>query len=380
MPSEADSLEWRAMFPATSACVHLDLANKAPMPIAAYDACRAYLDDIHRSIGDKDRWKEKTESVRAKIATLLDARADEIAFTRNTSEGLNILAQALQAQLGDNVVVYEGEHPNNLYPWINLRRRGIECRVIARKAGPVAAEDYAMLIDARTRAVAMSLVSYNTGQRLPVEAVAARCREVGSMMIVDAVQAVGVLDVRPGMLGIDALACGSQKGLLAGYGCGFLYCRGERLDRFTPAYAARASLGVPPLQDGMIRFAATAARFEIGNPNYMAMYALDATLGLILQAGAARIEAAVHRRGDRVRARLAAAGWPVVSPIGPMERSGIILIDAPEAERVVASLKQQRIIASAVDGKLRLASHLYNDDADIEALIEALSRHRRAAS
>ena len=126
---------WQHQFPVTRDWVYLDIANKAPLPLAVKQAWLRFLDEQHENPGNKESWKRRTETLRAKIAGLIGAKSLEIGFVKNTSEGLNAIAQSFPWRSGDSVIVHAKEHPNNLHGWLNLRRRGVEVRLV-ESAGP----------------------------------------------------------------------------------------------------------------------------------------------------------------------------------------------------------------------------------------------------
>ncbi len=165
---------------------------------------------------------------------------DEIAFTKNVSEGLNMVATALPWQAGDNVVVCpELEHPNNVYCWLNLRRHGVNVRTVQARDGHLPVDDMAQRIDDRTRAVTASTVTFAPGFRTDIDALGRICRDRGMFFLVDAAQSCGVLHTDVAASHIDGLAVSTQKGLLGLYGMGFLYCRREWAEQMQPAYLAR---------------------------------------------------------------------------------------------------------------------------------------------
>jgi len=135
------------------------------------------------------------------MAALFNAKPGEIAFTKNTSEGAEHRGQRCPARGGDNVVLIEGDHPNNTYAWLNQRRKGVKVRFVTLKGeGDIAtAETFAPFVDARTRVISLSHISFHAGQRHDVTRIGRLCRNRGIYLVVDAMQSAGVvpIDVDP---------------------------------------------------------------------------------------------------------------------------------------------------------------------------------------
>ncbi|MBI4241114.1 MAG: aminotransferase class V-fold PLP-dependent enzyme [Candidatus Rokubacteria bacterium] len=357
---------WRDEFPVTRQWAYLDLANKCPLPRAVVEAWHSFLREGHEGEGIKDTWKAEAEVVRGKVAALLEASPEEIAFTKNTSEGLNILANAIPFAAGENVVVHAREHPNNLYPWLHVARKGVEVRVVNSSNGDIGLEDLVGRMDTCTRVVAVSWVSYCTGRRMNLWALGQHCRAHGALLVVDGIQAIGIVDTPVRRLGIDALACGAHKGLLSTHGVGFLYCRQELLESLRPAYAARASLVSASADSRALSFASDARRFEIGNANYGGLHALEAALDLIARIGVSRIEKRVHHLVGTLMDLLDRKGIPFVTPRAAEERAGIVAFQVPRPHEVQAALKRHRVVVSVIEGLLRAAPHFYNTEEELD--------------
>ncbi len=363
---------WHDQFPATRDWVYLDIANKAPLPLAVKAAWLRFLDEIHETPGDKEAWKARVEALREKTAALIGATASEIAFVKNTTEGLNTIAQSFPWAPGDSMVVHAQEHPNNLHGWLNLRRRGVDVRVVESQGPSIDLEDILEHIGPSTRMVAVSAVSYCTGQRFDLKRLGERCRQHDALLVVDAVQAIGVVPFDVGELGIDALACGPQKGLLCTHGLGFIYCRQSLIPRLMPPYAARSSLADHALDSEALEFHADARRFEHGNMNYGGVYALDAALDFITDVGLPYIHGRVRALSGHLMLRLDQKGLSCLTPRGDHERAGIVVIALDDAAARQAELRDKRFLLTAVPGGLRVAPHFYNTELELDNLVEAL--------
>jgi len=296
MTSQTLSLdEARGLFPGRTQSTYLSTCTRGLLPKPAREALDAHLAELETGATDKAALFELTESVRSSFAALVRCDNDEVAYTKNVSEGLNMVAAAVDWRDGDNVVVcLDMEHPNNVYPWLNQRAiHGIEVRSVAHRDGHVEAQRIVEAMDARTRLVTLPTVSFAPGFRTDVAAVAQACKERDVLLLADGVQSVGILDTDVRALGVDALAVSTQKGLCGLYGMGFLYCRREWAERLRPAYLARFGVdlgaGAHEAAMGADNYALQPGtkRFDLGNYNYPGITVAQKSLDIINAVGTA---------------------------------------------------------------------------------------------
>src|SRR5262249_42624144 len=176
----------------------------------------------------------RSEEVRRQAAQLLNADPLDVAFIKNTSEGIGIVAEGLRWRAGDNVVTAEDEYPANLYPWMNLAERGVELRRVPSRDGRILVDDVRAAIDGRTRIVSLSLVEYASGFRHDLIAVGQLCREKGVLFFVDAIQGLGVLPLDVRQAPIDFLAADGHKWLFGPEGAGLFWIRRDLVEQLHP--------------------------------------------------------------------------------------------------------------------------------------------------
>ena len=376
-------MDWhnvRSHFPITQEYLFFDLANKCALPRFATQVIQEYAAKQERHSGDKQEWFRTIEEARGRFAQLVNAHPTEIAILKNTSEGLNIAANGIPFKVGDNVVVNLSEHPNNIYCWLNLQRRGVEVRWAPTRDGEVTVDALAATVDERTRALAIALVTYAPGNRNDVKALAAFCRERGIYTVVDAVQAVGTLNVDVADLGVDMLATSGHKALFVPHGVGLFYCRRERLDDIAPFYVARSGMIKPVAVEHdtahyELALAPTAARYEIGNNNYLGITVLNESLKYLLDLGMARIERRMLELSGSLTERLLAAGFEVLSPREEHRRSAIVCVRVAEPARVHAWLLARKVITTCRRDSLRLSLGIYNTETEIDAFTDLLKAY-----
>lgn len=376
------------LFPGSRDGTYLSTCTRGLLPVPAREAVDSHLTGLETGRTDKAALFEAVERTRGAFARMIRAEPDEIAFTKNVSEGLNIIAAALDWHPGDNVVVcLSMEHPNNVYPWFNLRdSRGIEVREVADRDGHVDAEGLVAAIDEHTRLVTLPTVSFSPGFRTDVAAVGRVCRERDVFLLADAVQSIGILDTDVEALGIDGLAVSTQKGLCGLYGLGFLYCRRAWAERLRPAYLARFGVDLgdaheAALGSGEYRLMPAARRFDLGNYNYPAVLAAEQSLAILNGIGTASIEAHVTRLARRLTGGLLQLGLPVaggpagehtgsIVSIGRLGDGGHDTTDDPEISALSRHFEAGSVAHTLRRGMIRLAFHLYNTDDDVERVLK----------
>lgn len=379
MTPTSDALQAaRAQFPITRHRIYFDIANMNSPPLCVTQALAAYYAALQERGGDKVAWIAKIEETRCKAASLLGCEAIEIAFCKNTSDGLNIAANAIPWRAGDNVVVPANEHPNNVFPWLNLRRRGVEVRLVPPTKECIDADLLAPYVDVRTRVVAVADVAFHPGQRNDLDSIATMCRDRHAYLVVDGVQAVGLIDVRLHARGIAMWAASGHKGLLSPHGMGLFYCRRDLISELTPAYVARTSMIPGAADDHFVDrpdapLRSDAGRFEIGNFNYSGIYAMDAALDLILGIGVGNIERHVLALGEYLTGELERRGIERLGPAAPHRRSSICAFSFP-GEGWVEYFARAGIVVSGRRGAIRVSLGLYNSFDEIDKFIAVVDR------
>ncbi|MFH0777881.1 MAG: aminotransferase class V-fold PLP-dependent enzyme, partial [Candidatus Eisenbacteria bacterium] len=288
--------EARAHFPAAEEYVYLNNASRSVLPRETIEAMTRYLSFCPRQEMEKSpEFAGLLSEVRSQIGELLNAHTSEIALSWNTSVPLNIVAQGLPLVPGDRVIVGRSEFPANLYVWENLRRKGAEVTVLPPGQGFTTAADVREALDARTKIVAVSFVAFHNGYRAELEEMGELCKKVGALLVVDAIQGVGAIELDVKKCGAGVVACGGQKWLLAPFGTGFLYCSKELIGSVWPLFAGWLSVkdidrafnhvtGIPFV------LAEDARRFEIGTLAYHDIAGFRESLRIILSVGVREIE------------------------------------------------------------------------------------------
>lgn len=364
----------REEFPVTRRFLYFDSAHQAPLCSSVRAGFDRFLAEAHLTAGPKSVWLDRVGLVREQVARLIGAQADEIAFTKNTSEGLNIAANALPLKAGDNVLLIEGDHPNNTYAWLNLQRKGIETRFVAAGPGRVDAQTFAPHIDGRTRVISLSHVTSDMGLRYGLASIGALCRAHAIYLVVDAMQSLGTMPLDVAEMGISMLASGCHKGLLVPQGLGIFYAKGG-LGDLQPVYLAGSSVTNPSRDRHASHNTAVlcdgARRFETGNLNLPHLHALGESLALIDRIGVGNIARHALDLGDRLIAHLEPLKIRIFGPREPDQRSHILVLDLPAAAWLdYFAAKGVRV--SQQRGGIRVSFAMFNTAAEVDQLAQII--------
>ncbi|RMG51370.1 MAG: aminotransferase class V-fold PLP-dependent enzyme [Acidobacteria bacterium] len=367
----------RALFPVTREYIYLNHAAIGPLSTPVVKAMQAYLIEASREGSLKwPIWMKEAEGARQRAAQLIGAQPHEIAFMRNTSDGLAAIANGLDWRPGDNVVACDCEFPANIYPWMRLATRGVELRLAHERDGRIALDDLFALVDDRTRVITVSFVQFGSGFRMDLGAIGAFCRERRILFVVDAIQGLGALSLDVHRDRIDALSADAHKFLLGPEGIAILFISERLLDRIEPTVVGWTSVkyDFDRLLDYRLEYRDGAARFEPGSLNTIGVRGLRAALDLLLDTGIERIESYLLGLTEYLAEGLRAKGYHLVSSRRPGEASAIVCCthERYRASELCQRLAERRIITSHRLGRLRISPHFYNTREEIDVLLDAL--------
>lgn len=368
----------RAQFPHTQHQTYLNHAAISPLSRAVRDAVSDHLSERHGDsptapIANFEHVQPIMERAKARIAEVLRTTPDRVDFSTNTSSALNVLCRGLDWKPGDRVAVPEGTFPTNVYPFMNLAAEGVEVDMIPTREGAYTLDDLEQALHPDTRLLSISWVHYLSGFRADLASIGAFCEAHDVLFCVDAIQGLGALTIDVEEANIDFLAAGGHKWLMATQGIGVLYCAEDLQDELRPPSGwLHGPVDWEHLDEYELTFHDDARRFRTGTLNSIGVRALDAALGVYLEAGPDRCEERVLELSSTLADALEARGMPRYGTSAPDHASGIVTV-APEApEALFEHLQRQDVVVALRNRKVRFAPTYYNDENDLQAALDAV--------
>jgi selenocysteine lyase/cysteine desulfurase len=368
-----DWTEIRKQFPVTNRLAYLNSAAAGPVSIASHSAATDYYQKM-MSDGDVhwNRWLAEREAVRERLAKLINAEPDEIAFTTNTSSGMNLIVDALEER--GEVISSELEFPVTTLPWMHRR---IPVHLLPAGDGEVQMQKIRGAMTHNTGTIALSHVQFSNGFRIDLEELG---RTKGDhALVVNASQSAGAFEIDVKRMQIDALCATGHKWMLAGYGSGFVYLSRSLLQQTRSRALSWLSVEDPfeMRNDELRPRHDAAARSELGCPHFAGIFSLGASLKLSAEIGIQNIQNRVLDLNQELTARLTGNDWRVLSPLtNEASRSGETLIKVDHPAEVVRALFRRGIVVTEKPEGIRVATHFFNDESDIERLVGGLNEIR----
>lgn len=364
-----------AEFPITRRWTFFNHAGVAPISARAAAEIERFAQEARDDSYLTGRWYHKIELVRKLAARFIHALPEEIAFVKNTSEGLAFVANGLDWKASDEIISTAVEYPSNVYPWMDVARR-FDCRhiMLPEHEGRIDRQNIFDAVTPRTRMIAISHVEYASGFRHDLAAIGKFCRERNILLCVDGIQACGMSPVDVKAMNIDFLSADGHKWLLGPEGAGIFYCRRELLLSLRPEIGWMNVINANDYGHYDFTLRTDARRFECGSHNIPGVLALGASMELLLEVGMHTVMERVLTLTGQLCAGLAQKGYTVVSSRRPDESSGIVSFTSPRHQHaeIISNLEKQNIIIVEREKRLRASPHFYQSPDDITRLLNAL--------
>jgi cysteine desulfurase/selenocysteine lyase len=366
----------RSEFALDPALTYLNHAAVGVLPIATRDALHAFIDG-HAARGVLGVYKTELAmpQLRARVGAFIGASGSEIAMLRNTGDGATILAQGLDLEPGDEIITNRNEFGSNAYPWLALRKRGVIVRFVDAPRERMTPDVLARMLTPRTRAVAVSWVTFDDGYRHDLAALAEVAHRGGALFFVDAIQGLGAFAFDVRALDIDACYAGGAKWLMALQGVSFLYVRARLIDRIALNLPSWRSVDdIWNFLDYDQPWAPDATRYEAGTPNFIGALSLATSAELLGRVGTGRIGDHVLALTDRLVDGLRRKNAFVASERTANERSGIVRFTLPGVDPIALGqrLAQAGFVTTNRASGIRVSPHGYNTHDEIDAFLAAL--------
>ena len=372
--------EVRRQFAFRDERVPMNAANLCPSPRAVAERVGDLTRDIDVdcSFPNRAKFGPLLEESREAVAVQLGVTADEIALVRNTSEANNVINAGIPLGAGDEVVVWDQNHPTNNVAWeVRAARHGLAVTKVTTPAAPTGVDELVAVFERsltpRTRVLAVTHVSNVSGLRLPVRELCDVAHRRGIHVHVDGAQSWGALDVDLRDLGCDSFTGSAHKWFCGPKEVGLLYVRADRVEEIWPSIVAPSwGSAVEPRPKG-------ARKFEsLGQRDDAALAAVGTTVAFQDRLGMARIEARVVELATQLKAGLRESGFELVTPLAPELSGGVAIAAVDSARRgaFVTALYEQHGIAGAATGGLRLCPHVYNTREHVERAVRGAAELR----
>ena len=370
----------RALFPVTERAIYLNHAAVSAPPIPTINAIQSQLADVSENGSVNFRnWIAVKENARRLVAGMLGASPEQVAFVRNTSDGLSTVANGLDWRAGDNLVTFRHEFPANVYPWLRIRDAfGVEVRMSEEREGRIDLDELIRLIDRKTRIVAISQIQFASGFRADLERIGRAAQAHDALLVVDVIQALGVVpvDVQSELIDVAAAAC--HKWLLTPEGVGLLYLSPRARERIQPTLVGWTSVPNPEdywnFEQGWNQ--GTLA-WETGTGPVAIIHGLEASLKLLHEVGIRPIEDHLENLTDHLCERLQNTQYEIVSSRRVGEKSQIVCIRhlaGLSSMDLYTHLKKRNIITAPRGDRLRISPHFYNTVDEMDELVKALPK------
>lgn len=381
-----DSKTIRAKFPHTKNSIYFNVASAGPYSIDSYQILdEHYKTCLNARLGSEQNIFAALENIRRSGKKLFGCSAQEIGYGFNTSFGINLAAFGLPLQKGDEVLLSDVEFPANVYPWLELRNRGVKIKFVKSGDGFLEVDDFEKAITKRTKVIATSSVQFFNGYKIDLRSLGEICKSRNIFFVVDAMQGTGCEPINVRKCNINIATAGGQKWLLSPQGSGLFYISDETKQILDAPW--RSWLGVDwkcdwtNLNDYTRQFESSARQYEMGTYPGGHVLAFDNALSFLTGLGISNIQKHNHGLIDRLVDYLQSEPvWRVVSSLDKKHRSSILSFttDTLMIKDVHRQLLKNKIVTAVREGAIRVSVHLYNDASDIDKLINILKQSVRA--
>jgi cysteine desulfurase/selenocysteine lyase len=375
----------RSYFPyLKNGIIYFNHASTGPISIKVKERIEAFLTErSEKKIDDYYAFKDVADETKAMVGEMINCEGDRIAFLDNTTNGIFWLTLGIGWRRGDRVILNDVEFPANVYPFLQLKEKGVEVDFIKSKNGIVTAEEVIDVIKPETKLISISFVQFLSGYKVDLGKIGKVCKEKGIIFSVDAIQGLGAVRLDIEKCNIDFLASGAQKWLLGLQGLAFIYIRKELQEKMKTAPIGWLAVNNAwDLLGYDLTTKETAERFQPGTLNNLGIYASNSSMKLFNEFGFDVIEQQVLSNSRYFINELAKIGYksPLLSQ-PEMHLSGIVSFSLRDgfsksvnAKEIFDYLSQKKIICSLREGYIRFAPHFYNTKQEINTVIDEMKK------
>ncbi len=357
--------------------IYFNHASISPMPANVAEEVKRYA--AERSAGEINNYKQfLIANLRAKkkLAELLNCSADDLAWGNNVGSAMSILAAGLEWEKGDRIILDDIEFPSNVYPFMNLKNKGVEINFVKSHRGILKIEDYEKLITPKTKLISVSLVQFLSGYKIDIGRLSKLCEEKNIILSVDAIQAAGAVKIDLTNHKIDFLAGGVQKWLFGMQGLSYFYVSHKLQNLLKPVIIGWQSVINPwSLLEYNLSFPDNADKYLSGTLNVAAIFSFNKALDIFLNYGPENVYKDILNNTNFLLNRLASIGLrPLLLNEPEINLGGIVSVKVPNPDYIKKELLKENIVVETREGILRISPHFYNTAEEIETLITKLKK------
>lgn len=370
-----DINEIRQLFPLLQkGRIYFNHAATGPLSERVLSALNAFLENSSTGrIDDYESFLKIFEETKTELGNFINCSPGCIAFLDNTTNGMNVIAGGIEWERGDNIILNDIEYPANVYPFLNLERKGVEIKFVNSHNGIVSAEDIISNFNSRTKLVSVSQVQFVSGYRIDLKTLGKECRKKNIILSVDAIQGLGAVNIDVKNDYVDFLSCGIQKWMMGLQGLSFIYVSEELQKRMHPAYLGWLSVKDPWNHlEYKLDLKNDAGVFQTGTINTAGLISLNASIKLFKEFSYQEIENRILDNSGYLIDRLCSIG---IKPMADVQRkylSGIVSFKYGNVQKVYEYLDDRNISCAVRAGALRISPHFYNTEEDIDKFIDVL--------
>jgi cysteine desulfurase/selenocysteine lyase len=361
--------------------IYLNHAGVAPWPVRTAAAVKAFADEnAVRGAFDYPRWLRTEIELRLRLQTLLNAAStDDIALVKNTSEALSFVAYGLKWKRGENIVSTNQEFPSNRIVWQSLADKGVEFREADLRNNSSPEESIFSLVDSKTRLITVSSVQFGTGLRLDLARIGEFCKRRKILFCVDAIQSLGAVAFDVQAIQADFVMADGHKWMLGPEGLGVFYSSPEARDRLRlHEYGWNMVRDAGNFDAREWTIAKSARRFECGSPNMLGVYALNASLSLLLETGMQRVEEEVLENSSFLFEQIRSSGLDLITDDSPGRYAGIVTFGVPgiKGSQLYDHLMAKDVFCANRSGGVRFSPHFYTPREDLRKALEIVVEYK----
>jgi cysteine desulfurase / selenocysteine lyase len=371
----------REAFPICREKIFMAHAAVTALPRVVADAIIRYAEESAANFENFSALLKSIQETRTASAKLIGSTQDEIALIGPTSLGLSLFANGIDWQPGDEILCYLEDYPANVYPWLNLRSRGVSIRLLRpAQLGAITPELVSEALTTKTRLVALASCNFLSGYRIDLNAIGQILRERGILFSVDAIQTLGAFPTTVEY--VDFLSADAHKWMLGPLAIGIVYVRKECFELCRPILLGSWNVKAPGfIAQEEIEFQPSAQRYEPGALNMLGLFGMKAGIDLLLEIGIDRVADRIRVIKSRLADGLLRLGFNILGPVTGPNASGITTIwdSKRNMQALFERLTSEQIICSARQDRegrqyIRFSPHFYNTEAEVERVLDVITR------